>query len=208
MCGRIALITELSVLKKEFEIYEDASDFTPGWNINPGQYIPALVNSQGRNRLESFLWGFIPSWAKDPGRQGSINARAETVSIRPSFRDAFRKRRCLIPVDGFYEWQKNNGKKIPLYFSMKSGLPFGLAGIFETWTAQNHRTPLITCAIITTEPNELIKPIHNRMPAIVPRQFINKWLGSGNDSSVLLSILRPYPSEEMELRVGIGPDFA
>jgi putative SOS response-associated peptidase YedK len=128
-----------------------------------------------------------------------FNARAETLSEKPSFKNAFKKRRCLIIADGFYEWQKLGKVKKPLYFSLKSGRPFGFAGLHETWVSPDHQ-PIHTCTIITTEPNELIKPIHDRMPVMVPKEREAFWIDPDNQNQKdLLSILKPYPSEEMEM---------
>jgi putative SOS response-associated peptidase YedK len=126
-----------------------------------------------------------------------INARAETVSEKPSFREAFKKRRCLIVADGFYEWQKVDRKKKPYKFSLKSGQPFGFAGLYETWMSPE-KEPIHTCTIITTEPNELIQPIHDRMPVIVKKELEDLWIDPGNhNQKELLAILKPYSSEKM-----------
>ena len=134
-----------------------------------------------------------------------INARAETVDKKPSFRDAFKKRRCLIIADGFYEWKKEGKSKAPLYYYFKSGRPFGFAGLYETWTSPD-RKQINTCTIITTDANELIKPIHDRMPVILSHDQEKIWLDSDMaDVAGLLSILKPYPAEEMHYKPGIGP---
>jgi putative SOS response-associated peptidase YedK len=148
----------------------------------------------------------IPSWSKDPSIANKlINARAETVDKKPSFRDAFKKRRCLIVADGFYEWKKEGKSKVPLYFYLKSGRPFGFAGLYETWTSPGKKE-ISTCAIITTDANELIKPIHDRMPVILPKDKERVWLDSDVvDASLLLSILKPYPASEMSYKSGMGP---
>jgi putative SOS response-associated peptidase YedK len=126
-----------------------------------------------------------------------FNARAETIAEKPSFKNAFKKRRCLIPADGFYEWQKIDRIKKPLRFSLKSGEPFGLAGLYETCISPEQK-PVNTCTIITTEPNELLRPIHDRMPVIVPKEQEAAWMDPGNhNQKELLSILKPYSSDEM-----------
>ena len=198
MCGRFVLVTDLTKIAEEFTVGKIASAFKSNWNISPGQYIPAVVQRDGQKILESFLWGLIPSWAKDSATgKKMFNARAETISEKPGFRTAFKKRRCLIPADAFYEWQKLEKMKKPFRFSLKSGKPFGFAGLYETWTSPGKES-IQTCTIITTEPNELMQPIHDRMPVIVRKGLEDFWIDPDNDSQKeLLAILNPYSSEEM-----------
>lgn len=200
MCGRFVLLTDLSVITETFNIQDVACEYRPGNNISPGQQIAAVIRKDDQNSLVNFSWGLIPSWAKDPSIGNKMfNARAETISEKPSFKNAFKKRRCLIVADGFYEWQKLGNVKIPFYFYLKSGKPFGFAGLYETWTSPDQKQ-LNTCTIITTEPNELIKPIHDRMPVIVPRGCEALWIDPENENQKeLLYLLKPYPSEEMEI---------
>jgi len=200
MCGRFVLVTDLTKITENFAIGKMASDFQPNWNISPRQYIPAVVQRDGQNIIESFLWGLIPSWSKDPliGNK-MFNARSETVDKKPSFRDAFKKRRCLIPADGFYEWQKLEKMKKPFRFSLKSEKPFGLAGLYETWISPEKKQ-INTCTIITTDSNELIQSIHNRMPVIVKKELEDFWIDPDNNNKEgLLAILKPYSSEEMTI---------
>jgi len=199
MCGLFILLTDLSLITESFNVQDVACEYRPGSRIYPGQQVAAVIHDD-KNRLGNFRWGLIPSWAKDPSiGNGMFNARAETLSEKPSFKNAFKKRRCLIIADGFYEWQKLGKVKKPLYFSLKSGRPFGFAGLHETWVSQDHQ-PIHTCTIITTEPNELIKPIHDRMPVMVPKEREAFWIDPDNQNQKdLLSILKPYPSEEMEM---------
>jgi putative SOS response-associated peptidase YedK len=209
MCGRFALVSDRAAVSEQFAIRDGSYDFVPDWNIAPGRLIGAVIRREDRNCLAPFLWGLIPSTAKDPsiGRK-LINARAETIDVKPSFRSAFSKRRCLIVADGFYEWKKVGAKKTPIYFHLKSKEPFGLAGLYETWTSPDKKE-IRSCAIITTEANELIAPFHDRMPVIVPRKEENIWISdSMGDRAILLSILKPYPAEEMAYEIGMGPGFA
>lgn len=208
MCGRFVLVTDLSKISECFNIQGSAGDCNTGWNISPGQNISAVIQKNGQNIVESFLWGLIPYWAKDPSIGNKlINARAETIGEKPSFRFAFRKRRCLIVVDGFYEWKTEGKKKIPLYFYFKSGEPFGLAGLHESWMSPDQKQ-VNTCTIITTDSNSLISSIHDRMPVIIPKELEQTWLKENiEDKSLLLSILRPYPANEMDYKVGMGPNF-
>ena len=199
MCGFFILLTDLSLITESFNVQDVACEYRPGSRISPGQQVAAVIQDE-KNRLVNFRWGLIPSWAKDPSMGNRMfNARAETLSEKPSFKNAFKKRRCLIIADGFYEWQKLGKLKKPLYFSLKSGRPFGFAGLHETWISPDHQ-PIHTCTIITTEPNELIKPIHDRMPVMVPKEREAFWMDPDNQNQQdLLSILKPYPSEEMEM---------
>lgn len=200
MCGRFVLVTDLAKIVEEFAIQKMASNFQPDWNISPGQYITAVVQRDGENILESFFWGLIPSWAKDASIGNKMfNARSETIAQKPSFKNAFQKRRCLIPADGFYEWQKLENIKKPFRFLLKSEKPFGLAGLYETWMSPE-KIQINSCTIITTDSNELIQPIHNRMPVIVRKDLESFWIDPGNNNKEeLLAILEPYPSEEMTI---------
>ncbi len=200
MCGRFSLTLNAEQIESRFGVSVPQS-YRPRYNIAPTQEILALI-SEGQSRiLQNLRWGLIPHWAKDSKiAQKLINARAETLWEKPSFRDAVRRRRCLIIADGFYEWRQTpQGKKIPVYVRLKSKEPFGFAGLWETWQSPDGQT-LKTCTIITTEPNELIKPIHNRMPVIVPRDLEELWLDpSPKARAELERVLRPYHAEELEL---------
>ncbi len=209
MCGRFVLVTDLTKIAEKFAVGKTSVDCKSNWNVSPGQYIPAVIWRGGQNILESFLWGLIPSWAKDPSIGNNlINARAETISEKPSFRAAFAKRRCLIVADGFYEWKQDGKKKVPWYFYLKSGEPFGLAGLYERWMSPDRKL-INTCTIITTGANKLILPIHDRMPVIVPQDLERTWLRNDvEDSAALIAVLKPYPAEKMECKVGMGPEFA
>ncbi len=197
MCGRFILLTDLSVLAESFGIQEIAAEYNPGVNISPGQPVAAVV-LHDKKRLVALRWGLIPAWAEDPAIGNRMfNARAETLAEKPSFKQAFKKRRCLIPVDGFYEWQKTGREKRPLLFSLKSGRPFGLAGLYETWASPDTGR-IHTCTIITTDANDLIRPIHGRMPAIIPQDKEAAWLDPRNDDpAALSSLLKTYPADEM-----------
>lgn len=206
MCGRFALVTDLKNMQKHFNIQEVFCQYQPSWNVLPGQLIPAVINDHGKNRLVCFRWGLIPSWSKNPSpADGLINARAETVDRKPSFKDALKKRRCLIVADGFYEWKKEGNKKIPFYYYLKSGRPFGFAGLYDTWLSPDKKE-ISTCTIITTAANEFIFPVHDRMPVILSPEREKIWLaGETNDVSVLKSVLKSYPSGEMDAKPGQGP---
>jgi putative SOS response-associated peptidase YedK len=208
MCGRFVLISDLKNIRNNFNIRNISCQYQPSWNIAPNQLIPAIINHNGENQLVCFRWGLIPSWSKDPSIAGKlINARAETVDKKPSFRDAFKKRRCLIVADGFYEWKKEGKRKEPLYYYLKSGRPFGFAGLYETWISPDKKE-INTCVIITTGANELIAPVHDRMPVIVSVEQEQTWLGNEiEDKAMLLSVLNPYPHDKMDYKVGMGSKF-
>ena len=160
----------------------------------------AVIPNDGKNQLDFFVWGLIPSWAKDP-KIGNrmINARAETLTEKPAYRAAFRRRRCLVLADGFYEWRlEGDGKrKTPMYIRLADGNPFAFAGLWEIWQSPDGST-IPSCTIITTEPNAMMASIHNRMPVILPEAAYSQWLAPGEqDPTDLLGLLRPYPEEEM-----------
>ena len=205
MCGRFVLITDLKNIQKYYDIKNISCEHQPSWNIVPSQSVPVIICHNGINQLVCYRWGLIPSWSKDPSiAEKLINARAETVDKKPSFRDAFKKRRCLIVADGFYEWKREGKSKMPLYFYLKSARPFGFAGLYETWISPDKKE-INTCVIITTAANELIAPVHDRMPVILSREQERVWLDSNMvDVSGLLSVLKPYPAGEMDYKPGIG----
>jgi putative SOS response-associated peptidase YedK len=206
MCGRFVLLTDLRTVAESFDIRTIAGEYRTGDNISPGQPVSAVIRRDDQNSLVHFRWGLIPSWAQDPSRENRMfNARSETIAEKPSFRNAFRKRRCLIIADGFYEWQKAGRVRKPFLFGLKSGNPFGFAGLYESWEAPD-RQLVNTCTIITTQPNELIKPIHDRMPVIVPADQHTIWMDPENQNQkALLSLLQPCPAEWMDMQaVQIG----
>jgi putative SOS response-associated peptidase YedK len=198
MCGRFTLRSDLDELQDRFAFEAMGLSHQPSYNIVPTQRVLTVVN-KGRNRAEYMRWGLIPSWAGDVSIGARmINARAETLAEKPSFRQALQKRRCLVLADGFYEWRKAGSKKIPMYIALKSREPFGMAGLWETWKAPSGET-VHSCTIITTPPNSLMEPIHNRMPAILPRQAEAAWLAQDiEDQALLTGLLRPRRSEDME----------
>ncbi len=198
MCGRYTLATPVERLAEAFGVWGDLPELSLGYNIAPTQEVAAVLVDSGERRLERLRWGLIPSWAKDPGVGARmINARSETVPEKPSFRSAFRKRRCLIPADGFYEWQKTNNGKQPFYTRMCNGAPFAFAGLWESWR-ENDEPEVRTCTILTTEPNELLAPVHNRMPVILHPDSYDTWLTPDAGEDTLTELFEPYPSEAME----------
>jgi putative SOS response-associated peptidase YedK len=197
MCGRFTLTTDLDRLAEHFAFHAAKLSYTPRYNVAPSQPVLTLIDAQ-EHRAGFLRWGLIPSWAKDPGiGDRMINARAETVAEKPSFRRALQKRRCLVLADGFYEWKKEGKKKTPMYIALKSHQPFGFAGLWETWKSPEGE-PIHSCTIITTTPNSLMESIHNRMPVILPREAETRWLDrTVEDPQSLLSLLTPYPAEAM-----------
>jgi putative SOS response-associated peptidase YedK len=199
MCGRFTLTTELDRLEGRFAFRAMNLSFVPRYNIAPSQGVLAVINDEGGNRAGFLRWGLIPSWAKDEAiGDRMINARAETVAEKPSFRRALQKRRCLILADGFYEWKKEGKRKVPTYASLRSHEPFAFAGLWETWKPPTGE-PIHSCTIITTTPNSLMASIHDRMPVILPRKAEALWLDRTiEDSQKLLPLLTPYSAQEME----------
>lgn len=199
MCGRFTLTADVIALQATFPWLNIPAEITPRYNIAPTQPV-AVVPNDGKNQLDFYTWGLIPSWAKDPQIGGRlINARAETLAEKPAFRVAFRRRRCLVLADGFYEWQQTKGgPKTPMYIRLASGEPFAFAGLWEVWNSSDGST-ILSCTIITTDPNELMEKIHNRMPVILPRDAYPIWLDPGEQNpSQLSGLLRPYPADEMQ----------
>lgn len=198
MCGRITLTHKLEEIYKRFkvdlhdeydEIYQ-AEMSKPRYNIAPSQHIACITSDR---RLEYMKWGLVPSWATDSSiGYKTFNARAETVDTKPTFRASFAKRRCLIPVSGFYEWKREGKKKSqPFLISMKSGEPFALAGLWDSWKSPDG-VELKSCTIITTTPNEMMKPIHDRMPVILSQTNESEWLSQSATRSALKSLLVPF----------------
>ncbi|MCI0487152.1 MAG: SOS response-associated peptidase [Blastocatellia bacterium] len=196
MCGRFVRESTIPDIAEAFGIENVSSDLEPSYNIAPTQMIAAIIDD-GQKQLVEVRWGLIPSWAEDPAiGNRMINARAETVTEKASFKNAFKKRRCLIVADGFYEWKKEGDSKRPVFIRLKSRRPFGFAGLYENWTSPLGEQ-ITSCAIITTEPNDLMRTIHQRMPVIVPKDKEDLWL-AGGDEADMLALLTPYSSEEME----------
>lgn len=200
MCGRFTLTADPEQIQIAFPgLTIPTQSINPRYNIAPTQPIAVIAND-GKNRLDYFTWGLIPSWAKDPSIGNKmINARAETLAEKPSFRNAFRRRRCLILADGFYEWQKQPGQKSkqPMYLHLQNGQVFAFGGLWEIWNTPDGST-VYSATIITTEPNELVRPIHNRMPLILPEEHYDLWLSpEERKPQELEPALRPFPAERM-----------
>jgi putative SOS response-associated peptidase YedK len=212
MCGRYKLSSPPDEIARRFGLAETPA-LGPRYNIAPSQGAPVVrvVTASGSTpigsrRLELLRWGLVPSWAEDP-RVGyrMINARAETAPQKPAFRRAFRSRRCLVVTDGFYEWQPlPSRRKRPFLIRMRDGSPFAFGGLWEVWRSAEGAV-LESFAILTTEPNDLLRPIHDRMPLILRPEDHDLWLDpEAQDPARLLPLLRPYPGDEMEA-VPVGP---
>ena len=198
MCGRYSLIADLEDLARRFDFFSDQLALEAGYNIAPTQQVLTVVGGETR-RGGLMRWGLIPHWAKNASiGSRMINARAETVAEKPAFREAVRRRRCLVLADGFYEWQKTGGTKRPMRIVMRSGEPFAFAGIWSAWRAPDG-TRIASCAIITTAANDLLTPIYHRMPVILPKEMEELWLdGDLENPDALASILAPYPNDDLE----------
>jgi putative SOS response-associated peptidase YedK len=201
MCGRFTLRAPASVVAAQFGVFE-MPPFAPRFNIAPTQPVAVVRGStQGPAAEREFVWlrwGLIPGWAKDPAVGAKmINARAETAAEKPAYRAAFRRRRCLVVADGFYEWQRTGSRKQPYFIHMHDDRPFAFAGLWEAWQAPDG-SPLESCTLLTTEPNDLVEPIHNRMPVILAEDDYASWLDSAvQEPQQLAPLLRPFPAGEM-----------
>ena len=199
MCGRYSLISDISALQVRFDFDPPVTEHTSRYNIAPTQNVLTVRSEDGHNVAEHMRWGLIPSWAKDMSiGNRAINARAETLAERPMFRTALRRRRCLILADGFYEWIRQGKARQPMRILLTTGEPFAFAGLWETWTNPDGET-IHSCTIVTTAPNDIMRPIHDRMPAILLPEHEPTWLDQSiEDASAINNFLLPYPPEIME----------
>jgi putative SOS response-associated peptidase YedK len=198
MCGRFAFYTPAEAAAQLFGAAA-GDEMAPRYNIAPTQQAPVVRrHADGGRRLETLRWGLIPFWARDPGiGNRMINARAETVAGKPAFRRAFRKQRCLILADGFYEWQKTAGGKTPWFIRLHAGGPFAMAGMWESWRESEDATPLETCTIITTRANAMMSALHHRMPAILDGTGVDRWLDPEAGPDELVSLLEPVADDTL-----------
>lgn len=198
MCYRFTLAADPIQLATFFELL-DVPGLVPRYNVAPRQLV-AVIGRRGDGTgrgLVNMLWGFVPRWANDPtSGPRPMNARSETVRTSAPFRDSFRDRRCLIPADGFYEWEDNPSGKQPWHFRRPDRMPFAFAGIWDIWKGTDRS--LYTCAILTTTPNETVKPLHDRMPVVIPRDQYSAWLDPQTDPAFAHSLLKPAPDDYFE----------
>lgn len=198
MCGRYSLFAEAKKLEERFKA-ELSDELQPRYNAAPTQTLPVITNADGERKIEFFHWGLIPAWAENPAIGSKmLNARAETLAEKPSFKKALQSRRCLVLADGFYEWKAEGKKKQPMRMSLKNGEMFAMAGLWENWTDKETGEVIHSFTIITTEANELLKPIHDRMPVILLPKNEEIWLDNELETEQLLKVLQPYPADELK----------
>jgi putative SOS response-associated peptidase YedK len=198
MCGRFTLHTPTDELAAAFDV-PDPPPLTPRYNVAPSQVIAVVgLKPDGTKRGIALLkWGLVPHWAANAtSGPRPINVRAESVLFK--FGEQLREKRCLIPTSGFFEWKTVDGKKRPCHFTMKDGRPFAFAGLWDVW--RGDAKPLRTCCLITTHANDLVRPVHDRMPVIVPPDRYTEWLDPQTREARLVALLQPYPAEEMTVR--------
>jgi putative SOS response-associated peptidase YedK len=184
-------------LRTLFDTVDEPTN-SPRYNVAPGQLVATVrLDDDGQRHWRNARWGLIPSWAKDK-KEGfkHINARSETAATKPSFRAAFKKRRCLIAADGFFEWEKRGKEKIPHHFRLHGGVSYAFAGLWETWHGEG--SPVESCTVLTCAPNEIVQPYHDRMPVILPAEGYERWLNPTSDPADLQALLGPYPADRME----------
>ena len=212
MCCRVAQGSGRDKVKKKMKARDGTPTITPRLNLAPTQDALVAVQASGDVRLEAMRWGMIPPWARDKSIGAKLaNARAETIDEKPSFRQPFRRRRCLLPVDGYYEWESRLSGKQPVYYSMRDGDLFCLAGLWETWTTpeqtdepelpglgQAQAETLCSFTVVTTTPNRLAKRVHDRMPVIVHPADYGNWLSPESKAADLKRLLRPFDDEPMQ----------
>ncbi|HBV85572.1 MAG TPA: hypothetical protein DEF42_02690 [Desulfosporosinus sp.] len=198
MCGRYSFSKfKSNDIIKRFGPVQLEFEFGPRYNIAPSQQVPVVIHKDGGNHLLGLRWGLIPYWAKDEHLGNKlINARAETLEEKPSFRRSFELKRCLVLADGFYEWRKEGHVKKPFRITLKDGGPFAFAGLWDSWLSPTGQT-INTCTVITTTPNELMEPIHNRMPVILQKDTEPLWLRADIPSREVKGLLTPFPAEGM-----------
>lgn len=196
MCGRFVINIPRDVFQKHFGL-KDVPDWPERYNVAPTQPVPVIREiSDGSRHMTMMRWGLVPAWAKEVG-EGLINARSETAGDKPSFRQALRQRRCILPASGFYEWQKVDGKKVPHYIRMMDGSPMPFAGLWETWRSPEGHT-LETCAILTTTANATVALIHDRMPVILHPDEVSLWLDREvHEFDKLTPLFSAYPAESL-----------
>lgn len=199
MCGRFTYANEFRDIRIRFDLEKEIPLFRPRYNTAPAQEVPVIFNRDSARTLTMMQWSLIPSWAKDPAIGNKmINARAETLAEKSAFTRLIRKRRCLVLADGFYEWRKEGKRMVPMRIRLKTAEPFGFAGLWDSWRKPDG-SELQSFTIITTEANELLRSIHDRMPVILGEEDERKWLDFDmQDPSKLLSRLKPYPPELLE----------
>lgn len=198
MCGRFAITSAPEAIRALFR-YREQPNFPARFNVAPTQPIPVVRIAGGGRQFALMRWGLLPSWVKDPKAFTLlINARAETVNEKPAFRNAMKRRRGLLPVDGFFEWKRDGARKQPYYIRPKHGGPMAFAALWETWTGPNGEE-IDTAAIVTTQANATLKRLHDRMPVILAPEAFDLWLDEGTDLDLATSLLVPAPDDQLEM---------
>jgi putative SOS response-associated peptidase YedK len=201
MCGRITATFEFSDIRARWNLDRDLPNYAPRFNVAPetSPNVPVIVRQKGVNGCRLMHWGLIPHWAADPSiGNRTINARAETLTELPSFKNIVDRRRCIIPANGFYEDRKEGKHKVPMWVHLKTKEPFAFAGLWDVWRKPDGKR-VESFTIITTEPNELVRPVHNRMPVILRREDEGQWLDASRIPFVeAKTMLEPYPDELMD----------
>jgi putative SOS response-associated peptidase YedK len=200
MCGRYAFYSPAEAVRRTFDL-EEAPELAPRYNISPTQSVPAVrEGTESARTLTMLHWGLVPKWAKERAiGNRMINARAETISENPSYRDAFRRRRCLVAADGWYEWQVAAGGKQPWFIRLRDGGPIAFAGLWERWNDPAGGALLESCTIVTTDASESIRKIHDRMPVVLPEADWARWLDTAfSDAEKLSELLRPYDPKALD----------
>ena len=199
MCGRYTLTADAKAIQQAFDLDNITANLQPRYNIAPSQSV-AVISNQNPKELTYMKWGFVPSWSQDPATGNKmINARSETAAEKPAFRSAFKRRRCLIPADGFFEWTTQDKKRVPMYIHLEDHAVFGFAGLWDVWQGPDG-SELQTCTILTTEPNDLIRPLHHRMAVILDPDTYDLWLSPDElPADMLMPLMTAYPSEKMRV---------
>jgi putative SOS response-associated peptidase YedK len=198
MCGRYTLAASTDGLVEAFDVPVPAFEWAPRYNIAPSQQAPIVAEDSRGRRVGLLTWGLAPGWMDDPG-PGFVNARSESVHTKPAFRDGFERRRCLVPADGFYEWQKQEGAKVPHWLHPAAGGVVSFAGLWDSWSRPGAE-PRHTFAILTTEANDEVSAVHDRMPVVVPADARHAWLAKDADPAALRALLRPAPDGTFAVR--------
>lgn len=198
MCGRYSLtIGQIEKLQSRFHLAKSPLQWEPRYNIAPAQTVPVIISQAGQSKLNPMVWGLVPFWSKEKTKPRIlINTRCETFEEKPVFKSYLKKRRCLVPADGFYEWKHVGSKKVPYRATLKDNSIFSFAGIWDWWEERE----IYTFSIITTNANSLLDSIHDRMPVILDEWTEQEWLTSNEENpEKLLKILKPYPSKDMKI---------
>jgi putative SOS response-associated peptidase YedK len=197
MCGRFVLTVNPEQVQTAFDLTNVPASMSPRYNIAPTQPV-ALITNENPKELTFYKWGLIPSWSKDPSAAAKmINARSESAAEKPAFRSAFKRRRCIIPTDGYYEWQEHSGEKVPMFIHFKDREVFGFAGLWEIWNSPDG-SEVRTCTILTTDANRFMSTMHHRMPVILHKEDYPLWLSPDEEPSpVLQALMVPYTGDEL-----------